>query len=159
MRNRIISGLSDGILVIEAGKKSGSLITAELGLDQGKEVFVVPGDIYNPCYIGSNQLIQSGAALVTKTRDILDGLGIFMDEDASVRKKNVRLCLKRLKNSVFLFRFRADSYIGACPDIRIIGTTDSESVAIYGTQRGSQTGGKPVLCNSAVSILREDTAV
>ena len=59
LRNRIISGLSDGILVIEAGKKSGSLITAEMGLEQGKDIFVVPGDIFNPCYEGSNQLIQT----------------------------------------------------------------------------------------------------
>ncbi|CDE69133.1 DNA-processing protein DprA [Jutongia huaianensis] len=108
MRNRIISGLSDGILVIEAGKKSGSLITAELGLDQGKEVFVVPGDIYNPCYIGSNQLIQSGAALVTKTRDILDGLGIFMDEDASVRKKKCEVMLETSEKIVY-------SYLGLEP--------------------------------------------
>lgn len=108
MRNRIISGLSDGILVIEAGKKSGSLITAELGLDQGKEVFVVPGDIYNPCYMGSNQLIQSGAALVTKTRDILDGLGIFMDEDASVRKKKCEVMLETSEKIVY-------SYLGLEP--------------------------------------------
>lgn len=108
MRNRIISGLSDGILVIEAGKKSGSLITAELGLDQGKEVFVVPGDIFNPCYIGSNQLIQSGAALVTKTRDILDGLGIFMDEDASIRKKKCEVMLETSEKIVY-------SYLGLEP--------------------------------------------
>ena len=94
--------------MIEAGKKSGSLITAELGLDQGKEVFVVPGDIYNPCYIGSNQLIQSGAALVTKTRDILDGLGIFMDEDASVRKKKCEVMLETSEKIVY-------SYLGLEP--------------------------------------------
>ena len=57
-RNRIISGLSDGILVIQAGKKSGSLITAELGLEQGKDVFVVPGSINDEFYNGSNELIK-----------------------------------------------------------------------------------------------------
>lgn len=108
MRNRIISGLSDGILVIEAGAKSGSLITAELGLDQGKEVFVVPGDIYDPCYQGSNHLIQNGAALVVKTRDILDGLGIFMDEDVSVRKKKCEVMLETSEKIVY-------SYLGLEP--------------------------------------------
>ena len=108
LRNRIISGLSDGILVIEAGKKSGSLITAEMGLEQGKDIFVVPGDIYNPCYEGSNQLIQNGAALVTKTRDILDGLGIFLDEDVSQRKKKCEVLLETTEKIVY-------SYLGLEP--------------------------------------------
>lgn len=55
-RNRIISGLSDGILVVQAGKKSGSLITAELGLETGKDIFVVPGSINDSFYYGSNEL-------------------------------------------------------------------------------------------------------
>ena len=108
LRNRIISGFSDGILVIEAGKKSGSLITAEMGLEQGKDIFVVPGDIYNPCYEGSNQLIQNGAALVTKTRDILDGLGIFLDEDVSQRKKKCEVMLETTEKIVY-------SYLGLEP--------------------------------------------
>ncbi len=108
LRNRIISGLSDGILVIEAGRKSGSLITAEMGLEQGKDIFVVPGDIFNPCYEGSNHLIQNGAALVTKTRDVLDGLGIFLDEDVSQRKKKSEVMLESAEKIVY-------SYLGLEP--------------------------------------------
>lgn len=87
MRNRIISGLSDGILVIEAGKGSGSLITAEIGLEQGRDIFVVPGNLMNPKYEGGNELLKNGAGLVTKVRDILDGLGLFYDSDVVERKK------------------------------------------------------------------------
>lgn len=103
MRNRIISGLADAVLVIEAGKKSGSLITARLGLDQGKDIFVVPGDAWNPSYEGSNQLIQNGAALVTKTKDVLDGLGIFLDEDVSEHKKKCEVMLETTEKIVYSY--------------------------------------------------------
>lgn len=73
-RNRIISGLSEGVIVIEANLKSGSLITAKEALSQGREVFAVPGSPLDPRAAGPNALIQDGATLVTQTRDITDVL-------------------------------------------------------------------------------------
>jgi len=71
LRNRIIAGLSDGILVIEAPINSGALITARYGLEYGKEIFVIPGSIYEKNYLGSLRLIQEGANLVIEIEDIL----------------------------------------------------------------------------------------
>ena len=71
-RNRIVSGLSDAILITEAAAHSGTLNTASHALEQGKEVFVVPGNITNPLSAGCNQLLRQGAIPVTKVEDILE---------------------------------------------------------------------------------------
>ena len=72
LRNRLISGLSTGVLVIEAGEKSGSLITARLAGEQGKDVFGIPGDLTSLDYTGVNRLIRDGAKPVFSARDVLE---------------------------------------------------------------------------------------
>lgn len=81
-RNRIVAGWSQGLLVVEAGLNSGAIITANQALEQGRNVYAVPGQIDKPTAAGSNRLIQQGAKLVTSAADILDELALLLPPDA-----------------------------------------------------------------------------
>ncbi len=75
-RNRIISGLTQGVLVVEAGARSGALITVDFALEQGRDVYALPGSVNTPYSRGTNQLLKEGAKLVTHVEDILEELDI-----------------------------------------------------------------------------------
>ncbi len=94
IRNRIIAGISKAVLVAEAAIKSGSLITARLGLEQNRDILAVPGNIDSPLSKGTNYLLQQGAKLVTCSQDILDEFGL---EAAHKEKQNLDFSEKEKK--------------------------------------------------------------
>ncbi|MDY6915795.1 MAG: DNA-processing protein DprA [Candidatus Cloacimonadota bacterium] len=81
-RNRIISGLSLGCLVVEGSKKSGALLTARFAMDQNRDIFALPGDVTRPQAAGPNYLVQLGAKLVASTQDILDEYDFKLEQEA-----------------------------------------------------------------------------
>jgi len=97
-RNRIISALADLILVVEAGAKSGTLITVDYALEQGKDIMAVPANIDRPNSVGCNKLIKKGAAIFTKVSDITDYLNQYLQQQES---KNDFLESKKLINKVY----------------------------------------------------------
>ena len=75
-RNRIVAGLAQATVVVEARERSGALITADLALEEGREVFAVPGEITSSLSVGSNRLLRSGATPLTAVADVLEAFGI-----------------------------------------------------------------------------------
>lgn len=102
MRNRIISGLSDAVIIVEAKEKSGSLITGDFALEQGKEVFALPGRINDPLSAGCNRLLQMGAAICLGPNDILEFFGMNTEEPLWENKNSEKSLAKR-ENLVYSF--------------------------------------------------------
>lgn len=98
-RNRIISGLSQGVIIVEAAKRSGSSITVNHALDQGRDVFAVPGNITSAHSIGSNQMIKDGAIVLLSADDVLDYYNIKKNEKKN--KNKPKPSLDETENSVY----------------------------------------------------------
>ena len=107
-RNRLISGMSRGVLIIEASQTSGSMITAQMALNQGREVFAVPGSPLDKHSSGTNELIKQGAVLTQKIEDILNNLNNYVIKEESNNQYKAYLEIKEVDETLV---FKAKEYL------------------------------------------------
>jgi DNA processing protein len=120
-RNRIISGMSYGVVIVEAGEKSGSLITARLALEQGREVFAVPGSIDSAGSRGTNRLIKQGAKLIENTDDILEEIIPQIERTTALKTPSVSV-----SDEIPVKRFESLNDI----ELKIIGFVSKKNIHI-----------------------------
>jgi len=111
-RNRLISGVSLGVIVVEAAMRSGSLITARLAAEQGREVFAVPGSPLDPRAAGTNDLIRQGATLITAAADVIQAIAPIMDRPPKASEPDDEIPLAQPDNS---HRARVVGLLGPTP--------------------------------------------
>lgn len=133
-RNRLVSGLSDGVLITEAASKSGTLHTANFALEQGKTVMAVPGNITSPTSTGTNNLIKTGAFPVTASSDILLALGI------TEKNKNIELFASSQEESAILTALKQ----GVTDASELLATSGLEAVLFNQTLTMLEITGKIV---------------
>ncbi|MCK5076708.1 MAG: DNA-processing protein DprA, partial [Calditrichia bacterium] len=126
-RNRIISGLGKGIIVVEAGKKSGALITAAFGLEQNREVFALPGQVNVPQSLGCLRLLQDGAKLIINTDDILSEFPAFQD---TVKKQPTLTLLSKIEGKVYDTITDNPIYIDKIVDITKLSLGELNSILL-----------------------------
>lgn len=123
-RNRLISGLSAGVLVVEAAEKSGSLITAHHALEQGREVFAIPGSIHNPLARGCHSLIKQGAKLVESCADILEELNVMAHVTTPLSgKTEPEPCCQLDDEHMFLLKYIAHDPVAIDNLVELTGLT------------------------------------
>ncbi|MDL2249509.1 DNA-processing protein DprA [Lachnospiraceae bacterium OttesenSCG-928-J05] len=100
-RNRLISGLSDAVLVMEAREKSGSLITADMALEQGRDVYALPGPVSSELSRGCNNLLKQGAGVLLSPEELLEDLGINQQKSTRLSKREDNILLTSLEEEVY----------------------------------------------------------
>lgn len=114
MRNRIISGLSLAVVIVEAAERSGALITADFALEQGREVLAVPGSINNPLSRGCHRLIKEGAAMAESALDILATLGIFPLDNLNEEERKLTPVKQKVLHSMEYEPVHFDELVTRC---------------------------------------------
>jgi DNA processing protein len=147
-RNRIIAGLSLGTIVIEAGNRSGALITAEAALESGREVMAVPGRIDSPLSRGTNRLIKEGARLIESIEDVTEALGIVGEQLAG----HVSAAADQAAHDMEMPLFDAEQLNLSDTEKLVLESLDSEPLHLE--QTISITNASPGAVNAALVSLR-----
>ncbi len=159
-RNRIISGMSMGVLVVEAGERSGSLITARKANEQGRDVFAIPGSVLSSAYMGVNRLIRDGAGVVTCAEDVLSGYEMVYPDRLNLKAK-VPDMIEQPKQAVKLkfYGEKEEKSVVLKLEKQPPQNLDPDSLAVYNLFKGEPLSADEICAMSGLPISRVLTAL